>query len=345
MRHPLYETFRTLISRGEKEVGLLHPPSFEGYVAQNSPPSSTAEHSKMGCLVLAGGEGTRLGLKGPKGCVAFPPAAKKSLFQMLFEKVKAKGAGLPLSLMTSPLNHEATVAYLEQHNYFGLTNLDIFQQGLMPICDDRGELLLDTKGRVIRSPNGNGRALSHLYHSGIWKKWREQGVKVVQILPVDNPLAEPFDLELLAHHQSSSADLVLKCIRRESSKENVGVVDIEDSRLVVREYSEIPSHVSPLSHPYGNSGIFSCSVDFVEKISSIDLPWHLARKRVMWRRKEPQWIWKFETFIFDIFPTAQDFKILVSERKQCFAPLKTFAPSHGAGGWSSANTHIERINI
>jgi len=344
MKHPLYGTFQTLIHRREKEEELLCHPSFEDYIVKSPPPFSAKEYRKIGCLVLAGGEGTRLGLDVPKGCAKPPYEEKKSLFQILFEKVKAKGVDLPLSLMTSPLNHEATVAYLERHDYFGLTNLDIFKQGLMPICDDRGRVVFDMAGTVIKSPDGNGRALFHLYHSGVLKRWLRQGVEVVQVIPIDNPLAEPFDLELLSQHQPTPVDLVLRCIKRMGDREDVGIIDIKGRKLMVREYSEVPSYTSHLSYPYGNSGIFSCSIDFVKKISSIDLPWHLARKQAPRWSRGPRWIWKFETLILDIFPAAQHFKILVSERNRYFAPLKTLTHLHGTGEQPLMNAHIRNTN-
>lgn len=313
-KHFLYEIFQ---QRNEVKKGKGFTSVSEKAIIKEINPSSS--YREMGCLILAGGQGTRLGIDGPKGCVALPLKEKKTLFQLIFEKVRKKGAALSVAIMTSPLNHEATVHYLEEHHFFGLTNVSIFSQEMVPICDDEGALVYEDNGEISSSPDGNGKALKHLYHSGIWEKWKEKGIKWVQVLPVDNPLADPFDGEFLAIHEKERVDLVLKCIRRETPEEKLGVVGVADGKLMIREYSELTKRMKDLGFPLGNTGLFSCSMDFVKQSASIEMPWHLARKE---GGKEKVWVWKFETFIFDLFPYANSFKVILSERKKCFAPLK-----------------------
>lgn len=313
-KHPLYDIFRAH-SMGKPVASKSFQPIPDGHLVKS--PSLSTDHKKMATLILAGGEGSRLDLTSPKGCAELFLKSKKSLFQIHFERVKAKGEDLPLAIMTSPLNHDATAAYLQRNDYFGLTNVELFQQDLIPMCDDRGELIRDEEEKIVKAPDGNGKALLHLYNSGVWRRWKGEGIEVVQVIPIDNPLAEPFDPELLTQHQLSKVDLVLKSIKREDPDEKLGVVGVEERRLHVREYSEPLSATHSLEFAYGNIGIFSCTLDFVKEISTVKLPWHLARKQ-----REKTWIWKFETFIFDIFPYAKSFKVVVGERKNCFSPIK-----------------------
>lgn len=322
-KHPLYETFQALVKAEPKNLEFFQPVCAKYVVGK---PYTSTDYKKMGCLILAGGQGTRLGVDGPKGCVELLLKERKSLFQILLEKVKAKGDDLPVAIMTSPLNHEATVAYLKKQGYYGLKNVEIFQQRLIPMCDDQGRLFFESEDQVAQAPDGNGKALMHLYQNGVWHKWKDQGVDIVQVIPIDNPLAEPFDEELLGVHQKFPVDLVLKCIKRETPEEKLGVIGIENEKLSIREYSELTSSMRSLVFAYGNSGLFSCSMDFVKKVSTLELPWHLARKLADTQgQKEKIWIWKFETFIFDIFPYANSFKIVVGDRRKCFAPLKNLS--------------------
>lgn len=263
----------------------------------------------MGCLILAGGQGTRLGINGPKGCVELQLKKKVSLFEYLLSKVKDKD--LPIALMTSPYNHDETNSFLEKHDFYGLRHVDLFQQGVVPVCNDTGELIYDKNGEEIASPDGNGKAFYYLVQSGIWEKWKKEGVDRVQVMLIDNPLATPFDEDL----NFDGAELVVKCIKRKSVDEKVGVLGISGGKLRVLEYTEGERDIE--MYPYGNTGIFSCTLDFVKRASSIDLPWHLARKK-----SNNQWVTKFETFIFDLFPYANSFKVVVGDRKNCFAPLK-----------------------
>lgn len=239
---------------------------------------------KVGCLILAGGQGTRLGFDGPKGCVELPLKNKKPLFQILLEKAK----GGPVAIMTSPLNHEATVDYLKDYD------LTFFKQGM------EGEY-----------PDGNGKAFTYFCAAGIWDKWSEMGVKYLQVLPVDNPLATPFDEELIAANQE--VDLVLRGVKLISPDEKMGVI-FQGEKLSVEEYSEVGQTDEDL---LGNTGIFSCTMDFVKRVSEVDLPEHTVRKKI-----NAKWVSKKEFFIFDLFPYANNFKVLISDRKKCFAPLK-----------------------
>ncbi len=242
--------------------------------------------TKTGCLILAGGQGTRLGFDGPKGCVELPILRKKTLFQILLEKVKDKGG--PVAIMTSPLNHEATVDYLKN---FDLT---FFKQGM-----EEGY------------PDGNGKAFTYFCAAGIWDKWNEMGVKYLQVIPVDNPLATPFDEELIAANQG--VELALRGVKRRSLDEKIGVI-FQGEQLWVEEYSEVGQVDEDL---LGNTGIFSCTMDFVKRAAAVALPQHTVRKKV-----NGKWISKKEYFIFDLFPYANSFKILTSDRKKYFAPLK-----------------------
>ena len=185
-----------------------------------------------------------------------------------------------------------------------------------------GGLVYQKTGEVAKGPDGNGKALTSLYHGGIYERWKEIGVEVVQVIPVDNPLADPFDLELLGEHRRSGVDLVLKGVEREEG-ERLGVIGTRDNHLAVREYSEGSSSIP--TFPYGNTGIFSCTLNFIEEVASLEIPWHLARKR----GEGGEWMWKFETFIFDIFPHAKSFKVVIGERRNCFSPLKTLSGREG----------------
>jgi len=338
-KHPLSAVKEALEKSKPLNPQDFSPVSHEN-VVQDITPSRSFE--KMGVLILAGGQGTRLGFDGPKGCFELPLKEKKSLFQIHFEKIKAKGKNLSVAIMTSPINHDATLAYLQANDWFGLSpdQVDLYEQELIPMCDESGHLFFEAPDKIAEAPAGNGKALFHLYQSPIWEKWRKKGLEYIQVVPVDNPLAEPFDGELLACHEQGQSELVLKCIERIDPEEKLGVIVAKKGQLMIREYSEVSEKVKMgrtkdrLTYFLGNSGLFSCSMDYIERMAnaSITIPWHLAHKKGKrlvassdgWKTEEA-WIWKFETFIFDIFPYAQSFKVIVGDRKKCFAPLKNLS--------------------
>ena len=160
---------------------------------------------KMACLILAGGQGSRLGGSAPKGTVIVSEKEQKSLFQIFCEKILQRsvevGSPLHLAIMTSPLNHQQTLNFFEAHDYFGLPRdyVAFFEQSMLPFSDEQNNWVLQKPGKLAEGPNGNGYALHLLYQTGIVDKWRDSGVEYVNVLPVDNALADPFDAELIGY--------------------------------------------------------------------------------------------------------------------------------------------------
>ena len=326
--HPLYQS----IKKKKDEEAIDFSPVREEHILLSAPSSSAIQ--KIGCLILAGGQGTRLG-KGPKGLVELPLKEKKTLFELLFNKIKKKGDNLSIAIMTSPLNHHETVNYLKKENWFGVnpSYIDIFQQDMLPLCDETGHLFFEAQGVIAQAPSGNGKALFYLCERGITLKWEKRGVEYVQVIPIDNPLALPFDGEFLYLHEKKGVDLVLRSIRRKDAEEKVGLLGMQNGHLTVKEYSELNEAVKRDVEQYylANTGLFSCSIHFIKKVftSNTILPWHMAKKKGRkiiqtkdgWESLEI-WTWKFELFIFDLFPFANSFQIILTDREKCFAPLK-----------------------
>ena len=269
----------------------------------------------LGCLILAGGEGTRLEWDGPKGTYPISQCEKKSLFQLFCEKVKAAkardGAQVPLAVMTSPANTQATRLFFDEHNHFGLgaDDLSFFEQGTLPLLDH------DKQPTKERGADGNGQSLKYLMESGIFSKWKERGIRYVHILLVDNPMADPCDAELLGVHASENHDWTVKCIERRDSEEKAGVlVDIE-GKLQIVEYSELPIEIGA-QFALVNTGMHCVRMDAIAGLK-FDLPLHLARKK-----RGRQWYFKQEAFIFDLMPQAKSTAAVLYDRAQVFAPLK-----------------------
>ncbi len=296
------------------------------------------KEGKAGCLIIAGGQGSRLKFEGPKGCFPVTAIEQKSLFQLFAEKTVAAGQQigrtLPLAIMTSPQNHATTVQFFKEHHYFGLSadQISFFIQGTLPLLDAEGNLFLEAKDLVAQGPDGNGSVFTHFIRSGIWNTWYQQGVRLLNVVLIDNPLADPFDAALLGFHHDFGVDAVVKCTERQDEDEKVGVLALHQDKAEVIEYTEMPTAErkartaqGDLKFPLANLSLFSFSMDFVKSVSQKEIPLHLAHKAVKSLKKpqsaEPN-AWKFEAFIFDVLPMAFSVKALVYPREKCFAPLK-----------------------
>lgn len=323
---------------------ILHPPAamemkvspFHDFTIVREPSykpqgNQLLKEGKVGCVMLAGGQGTRLGFSGPKGMFPISPADNKTLFHLFAEKIakarKDAGSRLPVALMTSPENHEQTVRFFEEHAL--LEDVDFFMQTTLPILDERGQLLLDSHGEVIQGPDGNGAVFEAFIAAGVKEKWQKRGIEVVNFAPVDNPLADPFDPELIGYLDAGDYNLVVKAIFREDPKENVGVLVKRDGRVHVVEYTELPiaekearDERGILTHRCANITLLALRM---KDLNKYDLPLHLAHKAIS-EKNNPTPLapnaWKFEKFIFDIFPLIERIGVLVYPRRECFAPLK-----------------------
>ncbi len=300
---------------------------------------------KVACLILAGGQGSRLGVNGPKGAVCVSPIKGKSLFQLFCERARSasKRAGRPLHLaiMTSPLNHIMTKEFFESHHHFNLpsSHLHFVEQSVLPFCDDRGNWLLERPGKLAEGPDGNGNALHLLQRVGLYEQWRAEGVEYVNVILVDNPLADPFDSELVGYHCRMQADVIVKAVPRASANERMGVVVSNNGKICVVEYSELSnddllalnSDGSP-RFSVANTSLFSFHMDFIQQIATNPdciLPLHLARKQAPILLATTQGscielakVWKYETFIFDLLLYARQVGVLLYPRDLSYAPLK-----------------------
>jgi UDP-N-acetylglucosamine/UDP-N-acetylgalactosamine diphosphorylase len=309
---------------------------------------------KVGCILVAGGQGTRLGWNGPKGTFPLSTVNNKSLFQLFAERVAAAsrryGHALPVAIMTSSLNHDETVMFFEEHRYFGLKpgQISFFQQGVLPLLDEEGEPFMDAPGQVAMGPDGNGVALHHFYSSGIFSEWQSRGIENVNFVQVDNALNDPFDAQLVGYHE---CDVTVKCVTRKAPSEKVGVlVDTADGVRVV-EYSELSDDErlaknadGSLKHSCANISQFCFCMSFIERVAQMEFPLHAAHKAAA-RLGEPipdaPNAWKFEAFIFDVLSEAQEVRALLYPRGECFAPVKNRA---GADSPDSARALIQQYD-
>lgn len=288
----------------------------------------------VGCILIAGGQGTRLGFDGPKGTYPISLIKKKTLFQLFAEKTAAASRQaerpLPLAIMTSPLNDAITRSYFKENRYFGLApeQLYFFSQGMLPFLNDHGNLFLETPSAMAKGPDGNGLSLHHFWKSGIGLQWLDLGIRYLNYVLIDNPLSEPFDPELVGYHARTASSATLKCTPRRNSEEKVGVIVRQKDKPQVIEYTEIPEEErsalnadGTLKHLCANLSLFCFSMDFIETLSKKNLPLHKAYKKAKAGNTEIM-SWKFEYFIFDILPFAAKINALLYPRETCFAPLK-----------------------
>jgi UDP-N-acetylglucosamine/UDP-N-acetylgalactosamine diphosphorylase len=308
---------------------------------------------KVAAFVVAGGQGSRLGYDGPKGCYTCGPVTHRSLFEMFAANLvgakKRYGRDVPWYIMTSPLNHRATVGFFEDHHFFGLerSNVLFFQQGVMPSLDMKtGKVLLSRPDEVATNPDGHGGAIAALKKSGAIDDMKRRGVEHLSYFQVDNPLVRVLDPVFLGLHAAapdSSGEMSSKMVAKASPEEKVGVFatvsrggrDVVD----VVEYSDFPPALAKergpdgvLAYNAGSIAVHIIGVAFLEKLAndpSFELPFHRAEKKVACvdlangEVIQPQVnnAVKLEKFVFDALPLCKA-SIVVETSREEFAPIK-----------------------
>lgn len=286
----------------------------------------------VGCLLVAGGQGTRLNFNGPKGLFPISPVTHKTLFQLFAERTAAASRKanrlLPLAIMTSPLNDQVIREYFVQHHFFGLepTQLSFFTQGMLPFLNLEGDLFLEDPCSIAYGPDGNGNALHSFVKKGIWEQWHRLGVQIVNFVLIDNPLADPFDAELIGFHAKQKDAITIKCVTRRDAEEKVGLLVKKEGKTSVIEYSELAEaertatkSSGALKHQCANISLFCFDMPFIKRVANEQLPLHCALKPTNQSKEKA---WKFETFIFDLLPYTDQVHALLYPREECFAPLK-----------------------
>ncbi|GAM43511.1 Qri1 homolog [Talaromyces pinophilus] len=299
--------------------------------------------NKVAVVLMAGGQGTRLGSSAPKGCFDIGLPSHKTLFQLQAERI-AKIQ----SLAEKTHNKKAVVPWYEffqQHNYFGLdkANVKFFQQGVLPCISNDGKILLESKAKVAVAPDGNGGIYQALITSGVREDMRKRGVEHVHTYCVDNCLAKVADPVFIGFAATKNVDIATKVVRKRDATESVGLILQKNGKPDVVEYSEIdketaeakdPEHPEILKFRAANIVNHYYSFRFLEGIESWahKLPHHVARKKIPCvdlesgdsvKPEKPNGI-KLEQFVFDVFPLTplEKFACIEVRREDEFSPLK-----------------------
>ncbi len=294
-----------------------------------------------GFLTAAGGQGTRLGWQGPKGCFPISPIRGASLFQILSEKLLAArrryGVPVPWYIMTSPLNHSQTSDFFREHDFFGLPREEVvfFVQAMLPTLTASGKLLLAADGGLAMHPGGHGGALDALRAGGLLEEMERRGVEELFYFQVDNPLLRVPDPEFAGFHRLAASEMSSKVVSKDCPEEKLGVPGRSAGRPRIIEYSELDRPARHARRPdgrlrfaHGSIAAHLLSLRFLSN-ASLRLPLHQARKKVEVLvpgpgggvREELEAI-KLEKFIFDAIPLASNAQFLETERGEEFAPLK-----------------------
>jgi len=316
------------------------------------------KQSKVAAVIMSGGQGTRLGFKGPKGMYNLNMPSQKTIFQIHIEKILrmkklfsssdpnatdgiAFSPSIPIYIMTSNLNHHIIIDFFKDNSYFGYPPQDIvfFEQGVEPSFTHDGKIIIESESTLSLSPDGNGGIYRALLVAGCIDDMILRGVEHLHIYGIDNVLTKAVDPYFIGACIHNQAEVGNKVVWRASKGEKVGVTAQLDGRMHILEYSEIPQQLAESSDSngkllFGAANICNHYVS-VRFLSEVILPnlsstYHIAKKKIPYmdvdtrHTVDPSSIngLKLEMFIFDVFPLASRWTVVEVAREDEFAPVK-----------------------
>ncbi|MBL4769736.1 MAG: UTP--glucose-1-phosphate uridylyltransferase [Planctomycetes bacterium] len=362
---------RSLLAPGETNVEApqFHPPElFPAQPEGEQIPHAAKAHArgvqllddgKVGFVLVAGGQGSRLGFDGPKGMYPVGPVTDASLFAWHAARLKAAairhGSKVHWYVMTSASNDGATREYFAEQGHFGLPEdqVHFFCQAMVPALDLQGRILLAAKDEIFLAPNGHGGTLHALAQSGLLRHAQDQGIETLSYFQVDNPLARPACPLFLGLHSLAGAGMSSKVVAKTDPNEKVGVLGTANGQLGCIEYSDLPAESrdardadGDLVFRAGNIAVHALQTEFVDQLTrdGLDLPWHLARKDMQVigdsGTLESTAGVKFETFIFDALAKSPASVTLEVERRLEFSPVKN---AQGSDSPASCRLHMTEL--
>ena len=297
---------------------------------------------KLAVLTVAGGQGTRLGFKGPKGKYDIGLDTHESLFELICKPLKEAnkkyGVIIPWYIMTSNENNEETVSFFKENNYFGYPEKEVkfFIQGEIPMISEDGKILVNEEGFVKLAADGHGGVFKSMVRSGVLKDLNARNVDWLVIGPVDNPLINMADPIFLGVTASKNCMAAGKSVVKANPEERVGVFCKRNKKPSVIEYTEISQEMCNLRDKngelvFGESNV-NCNLFNMKRINEVaenELPYHAAHKKADYIDENGKLVvaekpnaYKYETFIFDAFESMESMAILRVKREEEFAPVK-----------------------
>lgn len=297
---------------------------------------------KLGAVLLAGGMGTRLGSDAPKGMYDIGISKPVYIFQRLIENlmkvVEKAGNYIQLFVMTSEKNHDATVGFFKEHDYFGYDKdyIAFFKQDMAPAADFDGKVYMEAKDSIATSPNGNGGWFLSMKKSGLLELVEKRGIEWLNVFAVDNVLQSIADPVFAGAVLEGGYSVGSKVIRKVNPQEKVGVMCTEDGRPSIVEYIELTEDMLTQRDENGeyayNFGVILNYLFKVDKLVNLlerKLPYHKSAKKIPYINEAGELVkpegpngYKYEQFILDMIQMLDSCLPFEVVRGKEFAPIK-----------------------
>lgn len=317
---------------------------------------------RVGAVLLAGGMGTRLGSDGPKGVYNVGLTRELYIFECLINNlmdvVKQADAWIHLFVMTSDKNHDATVTFMKEKNYFGYREeyVHFFEQEMAAATDYNGKIYLEEKGKLSTSPNGNGGWFISLKNSGLLDLVHREGIEWLNVFAVDNVLQRIADPCFVGATIRKNCAVGAKVVKKNAPDEKVGVMCLEDGKPSIVEYYELTDELMNAKDENGDPAYyFGVILNYLFKVADLErtvenkLQLHIVEKKIPYLDENGNLVkpqqpngYKFENLVLDMIHEMDSCLPFEVVREKEFAPIKN---ATGVDSVESARELLQKNGI
>ncbi len=317
---------------------------------------------RVGAVLLAGGMGTRLGSEEPKGMYNVGITRELYIFECLINNlmdvVRQADTWIHLFIMTSDKNHDATVGFLKEKNYFGYRAeyVHFFRQEMAAATDYNGKIYLEEKGRLSTSPNGNGGWFISLKNSGLLELVYSEGIEWLNVFAVDNVLQRIADPCFVGATIQNQCVVGSKVVKKSAPDEKVGVMCLEDGRPSIVEYYELTEEMMNARDEKGGYAYYFgvilnylFRVDELERMMASKMQLHIVEKKIPYLDENGNLVkpespngYKYENLVLDMIHQMDSCLPFEVEREKEFAPIKN---ATGVDSVESARRLLEKNGV
>ncbi len=297
---------------------------------------------QVGAVLLAGGMGTRLGSNEPKGMydigLTKPVYIFERILSNLLDVVQKAHAWIHLFIMTSDKNHERTVAFLAEHDYFGYKPgyIHFFRQEMAPASDYMGKVYMERPDKIANSPNGNGGWYSSMANGRILEIVKNRGIEWLNVFAVDNVLQRMADPCFVGATIARGCSCGAKVVKKNAPDEKVGVMCLEDGRPSIVEYYDLTDELMHAKNENGEPAYnFGAILNYLFQVKALEqtifreLPLHIVEKKIPHMDDDGNFVepdkpngYKYETLVLDMVHMMDSCLPYEVKREYEFAPIK-----------------------
>lgn len=320
------------------------------------------KEKKVAAILLAGGMGTRLGADKAKGMYDIGVNKELYIFQCLINNlldvVKVVGEYIPFFIMTSDKNHEDTIIFLQEKEYFSYPKefIYFFKQDMAPTTDFNGKIYLEEKWKMSTSPNGSAGWYSSLKNTPLFSKIEEMQIEWFNVFSVDNVLQKIADPYFIGATIEGEYDMGAKVVKKVTPDEKVGVICLKNNKPAIIEYYEASKEMRSQCDEQGEL-VYSAGVilnylfrkDILDLVTRKTLPVHVVEKKIPYLNEQAEKIkpsvpngYKYEQLVFDLVSYTNSCLVLEVNREKEFAPIKN---STGIDSVESARELLKKNGI